>query len=173
MAGKSVGTEVNRAQLAALFGISLPTVDNWVRAGCPFVTRGSKGIEWKFDSAEVIEWRRQRDIQDATGDKQQDADEIERRTKRARMRQAELELAKELGKVAPIAEFERAQAARYALIRQNVLNVPARACLRLLGCTDETEFKSVLRRELVMALETAATEQLEIIEDDEPTEADA
>ena len=48
---------VNRAELATLFEVSLPTVDAWVRKGCPVVERGGRGREWKFHFAEVFNWR--------------------------------------------------------------------------------------------------------------------
>lgn len=157
---------VNRAQVADVFGCSLPTVDTWVRQGCPVVQKGSRGVEWQFDTAAVAKWRNDRILADATGDKQQDADEIDRRTKRAKMRQAELDLAKEMGLVAPIRDFERVQAARASVVRQNLLNVPARAVLQLLGCTDESTFKQVLRKEITSALEQSASAALELTEDD-------
>lgn len=47
---------VNRQQVASHCEVSLPTVDAWVRKGCPFVTRGSKGTEWQFDLAAVEKW---------------------------------------------------------------------------------------------------------------------
>lgn len=166
-AGGSRGQEVNRNELAGVFGCSLPTVDAWVRAGCPVVQRGSKGVPWIFNTADVAKWRQDRAVTDATGDSQADESEIERRTKRAKMLQAELAFAKESGLVSSIRDFERVQAARYAVIRANIMNVPARAVLRLLGETDETQFKKVLRAELVLALDAAAKEQLEISDDDE------
>lgn len=160
---------VNRTQLAEVFGVSMPTVDAWTRAGCPIEKRGARGVQAEYDTAKVAEWRRQQAIQDATGDKQQDADEIERRTKLAKMRQEELALAKELGLVAPIAEFERAQAATFALIRTNLMNVPVRAVMQLLGETDEDTFKRKLRAEIVLALETASTQAVDLAtEEDEP-----
>lgn len=157
----------NRAQLAEVFGVSLPTVDRWVTAGCPVVQRGSRGVEWQFDTSAVAKWRQDRAVQDATGADKQDTDEIERRTKLAKMRGAELELANALKLVAPIEEFERVQAARAAVIRQNVLNVAQRACIQLLGCTDEAEFKKKLRAELTLALDTAANAALELPDDDD------
>ena len=161
---------VNRAQVADVFGCSLPTVDTWVRQGCPVVQKGSRGVEWQFDTAAVAKWRNERILADATGDKQQDADEIDRRTKRAKMRAAELELAKDMGLVAPIRDFERVQAARAAVVRQNVMNVPARAVLQLLGCTDEATFKQVLRNELTLALEQSASAALDIPDDEDDAE---
>lgn len=80
---------------------------------------------------------------------------------------AELDFARAKGEIAPIKEFERVQAARYAVIRTNIMNVPQRAVLQLLGETDETLFKQKLRAELMLALETAAADPLEIAEDDE------
>lgn len=157
---------VNRGQLADVFGVSPPTVDAWVRQGCPIEQRGAKGIQAQFDTAKVAKWRQQRMLEDATGKDQQDADEIERRTKLAKMRAAELDVAKELGQVAPIAEFERVQAARAAMVRANVMNVAARAVLQLLGETDEVAFKRKLRDELALALRTAYETPLELAEED-------
>lgn len=162
---------VNRTELADVFGVSPPTVDAWLRAGCPIEQRGSRGVAAQYDTARVAKWRQERAIQDATGDTQQDSDEIERRTKRAKMRQAELELAKEMGLVAPIDEFRRAQAARYAIIRQNVMNVAQRAALQLVGEKDEAVFKEKLRKELALALDTAATTALDIEAEDDGDDA--
>lgn len=164
---------VNRGQVADVFGVSPPTVDAWVRAGCPIEQRGQRGVQAQFDTAKVAKWLRDRAVTDATGETQQDEAEIDRRTKRAKMLQAELELAKARGEVAPIREFERAQAARYAIIRANVMNVPQRAVLQLLGCTDESEFKAKLKRELVLALQTAAEASLDLPAEDDEDEAAA
>lgn len=69
---------------------------------------------------------------------------------------AELELAKARGELAPISEFERAQAIAASQIRTNCLNIPQRVVIQLLGETDEATFKDKLRAEIVLALETAA-----------------
>ena len=79
---------------------------------------------------------------------------------KAKREREELELAKARAEVAPIAEFQRAQARAMAEIRANVMNVPQRVVLSLLGETDETRFKQALRRELAGALEQSATELL-------------
>lgn len=164
------GQEVNRNGLAETFGVSLPTVDTWVRAGCPVVQRGGRGVQWVFNTADVAKWRMERAIKDATGDQVEDEKEIDRRTRRAKMLQAELELANAAGAVAPVAEFKRVQAARAAMVRQNVMNVSARAVLRLLGETDETTFKRVLREELTLALNTAYETPVELPQEDDGEE---
>ena len=48
---------VNRATLARMMGVSLPTIDDWQRRGCPVAASGSKGRSYSFNVQEVIEWR--------------------------------------------------------------------------------------------------------------------
>lgn len=49
--------KANKALLAEWFGVSIATVDAWVRRGCPSVQRGEKGRPWIFDLKEVAAWR--------------------------------------------------------------------------------------------------------------------
>lgn len=52
-----VSKTANKMELAELFGVSLPTVESWVRRGCPCEQKGSRGISWVFDIIKVAEWR--------------------------------------------------------------------------------------------------------------------
>jgi len=61
MAGRrGKGQVVSRAELAEFFGVSLTTIDHWVRSGAPFVTRGGPGRQWAFNTADVAAWREDR-----------------------------------------------------------------------------------------------------------------
>jgi phage terminase Nu1 subunit (DNA packaging protein) len=152
--------------------VSLPTIDRWVKDGMPVVQRGSRGIEWTFDLAEVISWYARRQV-DAAGGAVDDLAEIEKRTARAKMEKEEFALARAKGVVAPIREFERVQSAMMASIRQNVMNVPQRAVLQLLGETNETAFKHKLRAELMLALEQSAKAELALDDDDDSDDDEA
>lgn len=156
---------VNRAELAARLGKTLPTVDTWVREGCPVVERATKGRPWKFDLAAVVDWREQR-ARDSSKSQGTDLKELQRRKLEAETEKAELELAKAKGDVALIEDFERAQALVFAAIRTNILNVPQRIVLQLLGETNETVFKEKLRIELAAALEQSAKTQFSEFVDD-------
>lgn len=160
------GQIVNRAGLAEFFGIALPTVDGWIRQGVPVVQRGGPGRQWEFDTAAVYAWRVEKVVTEATGDVQTDEMELRRRKLQAETNMAELELAKARAEVAPVKEFERAQAAAFAQIRANVMNVPQRIVVQLLGETNESVFKSKLKAELSLALHEAANAQL-LIGDEE------
>jgi phage terminase Nu1 subunit (DNA packaging protein) len=166
MAYTGKGQIVNRTVLADIFGVAVNTVDAWVRSGCPVVQRGSRGKEWQFRTSDVAQWRTDQARDQAAGATLADEAELKRRKLAAETGKAELEFAQARGDVAPIREFERATAGLMAAIRQNVMQVPGRAVLQLLGEKDETRFKEVLRGELALALETAAEADLSL-EDDE------
>lgn len=169
MATKSPGKQVNRSGLAETFGVVTVTVDSWVKRGCPFVERGGRGKEWVFDTADIARWLRDQAVAEA-GPEDADLDQIEKRTKRAKMTTAEVEAAKAQGLVAPIRDFERAMAAMCAQVRANCMNLPQRVVTQLLGETDEARFKSVLRAEVILALEATAGAALTLEQDDADTD---
>lgn len=163
---------LNRVDLAAHMGVSTVTIDTWRKDGMPVVQRGSRGVEWVFDLPEVIKWWGARKADQAAGGAPTDIAEIEKRTATAKMLKAELELAVARKEVAPIRDFERAQAAVFAEIRSNVMNVPQRVVIQLLGETDESVFKQKLKAELALALKAAAEAPLTLADDDAEDDAD-
>lgn len=58
---KTEGMRMNRTELAAFYEVSLPTIDNWTRNGCPYVR---KGRNYDFDPAVVGKWLRARRDED-------------------------------------------------------------------------------------------------------------
>lgn len=166
MAESKKGQIVNRTGLSEVFGVALTTIDSWVRQDCPVVVRGrGKGQEWQFNTAQIAKWLQDKAADDATGEIPDDINLLKLRKAKAETELAELELAEKKGQVALIAEFERAQAVVFGIIRSNMMNIPQRAVLQLLGETDARIFKEKLRAEIVLALETAAEAELEDDED--------
>jgi phage terminase Nu1 subunit (DNA packaging protein) len=165
---------VNRTELAKAFGKSPPTIDAWVADGCPVQKKGSKGVPAEFVLPDVIAWYTAKAISVATGSAPADEAELKLRRLKAETEiselnreKTELELAKAKGEVSAVRDFERAQAAIFATIRQNVLMAPANVASSLMGCTDESEFKRVMVAALKDALESAANTDLELDEDEE------
>ena len=159
--------KLNRSELAQHMGVTTVTIDTWRKNGMPVLQAGSRGVEWSFDLTAVIKWHVSQKVKEAAGDAPDDLAQIEKRTASAKMQSAELALAKAKGEVAPIRDFERAQAKVFAEIRSNVLNVTQRVVIQLLGETDEATFKSKLRAELVLALQAAADAELTLADDGE------
>lgn len=172
MASKGKGQTLNRGEVAAFFGVTPPTVDGWVRAGCP-VKKGQRGVASEFNSADVAAFLREKARQEGSGTTLADEAELKRRKLAAEAEKAELDLAKAKGEVAPVRDFERAQAMAMAAIRANMRNVPGRAVLQLLGCTDELEFKTKLMAEIDLALVTAAEADIDLDDEDDNEDEDA
>lgn len=163
---------LNRADLASHMGVSLVTIDTWRKEGMPILMRGGPGKQWAFDLVAVIKWWGDRKAQQAAVDAPTDLAEIEKRTASAKMQKAELELAKARREVAPIRDFERAQAKAFAEVRTNVMNVAQRVVVQLLGETDEPTFKRKLKAELTLALQAAANADLTLADDAEENDSD-
>ena len=55
--------EVNKKQLADIFGASIRTIQNWQEQGMPVLRGGGKGNEVLYDSAAVIKWYSEMDAE--------------------------------------------------------------------------------------------------------------
>ena len=158
---KTRGREVNRTELAEINGVSLPTIESWVRRGCPVVQRGGRGRAWQFNTAEVRNWREDDIRAESSQATHATKDELVLRKLAAETEQAELDLAKSKDEVVPVEQLERALVKAFGEVRAGMRNVvPGRAASRLLGETDETSFKAVLLEEIDHALEALADSDL-------------
>jgi len=165
------GQKVNRQQLAAVFGISLPTVDAWRRAGCPYLAKGGSGREWTFDTADVAEWREQRAREEASGSDVQDEAALRKRKLIADLKIVELEALAKMGELAPVADMERALTRVMAEMQSKLRGAFVSRCVsQLLGEQDERKFKSVLLTEVDSTLEVLAG--MDVTAGDEPAEED-
>ncbi len=166
---KGSGQKVNRRTLAGIFGVSLPTVDAWVRAGCPFDQRGSTGKEWVFDTADVGRWREERAAAEAGGAEVQDEAALRLRKLRAETQAAELSLLKESGLVAPLDQIERTWARILAEVQGNLRGAfVSRIVPQIIGETDERTIRRKVLAELDVSLETLA--DMDLSEEDDETD---
>ena len=127
---------VNRAQLADIFGVSLPTVTAWHREGMPAVQEGRKGKEWVFDTVDCLEWyfRRKFKPQAASirhGDPFADPSDAPETIEQAQLRKEsaladkhELAAAKEAGLLVPVDEVAAIVAEENARVRARLLGIP-------------------------------------------------
>jgi phage terminase Nu1 subunit (DNA packaging protein) len=147
------GREVNRADLAMLLGKSLPTIDAMVRRGCPFVSRGNKGREWSFDTAAVIDWLRQRDVEDAIGNMDGiSLEEAKRRDLIAGTQIKEYELARIRRQTVFVSEIAETIADEYAIVRSRMMEMPGRVAQQLAAETDPSAVEALLKAEVADAL---------------------
>jgi phage terminase Nu1 subunit (DNA packaging protein) len=169
---KGKGKQVNRTEASAIFGVAMNTIDSWVRQGCPVLKRGTgRGNPTIFNTADVAQWLREKSVQEATGDRVADEDELKRRRLVADTELAELNLAKAKADVIPIDQAERMVSRAFAEVRAGMRNVPGRVVSQLIGETDERRFKSVLLEEIDQALTALAEADLAGDDEDQPDEA--
>lgn len=155
-----LGGIVNRAELANICGVSLPTIDDWVRRGCPIVSRGGRGKAWEFNTADVQGWRIADEVARALGSAPTSEKDLKLRRMKALTELDELELAKARGEVAPLDEIRRVVVAAFAEVRASLLVVPARLAPQLIGEIDERSIKAAILTEIRLALEALANNGL-------------
>jgi hypothetical protein len=49
--------KLNKSDVAQFFGVSLPTIETWLRDGMPWVAEGTNGRAWEFQASQVWAWR--------------------------------------------------------------------------------------------------------------------
>jgi hypothetical protein len=115
---------LNREKLAEMLGCSLRTVDEYRRNGMPGESPKRPGDQWKFESAVVVGWLRDRERTDALGEMARvDEAEAKRRKLAAEASLAEHELATKQGNSVGIADFEAAWAAMIGAAKAKLLGL--------------------------------------------------
>ncbi|MEC7509917.1 MAG: terminase small subunit [Pseudomonadota bacterium] len=145
--------QVNRAELAEILGVSLPTITSKVSKGMPFEQRGGRGREWSFDTAAVFEWEKEQAIINATGDLSSVTDdELKRRKLAAETMLVELEAGKKRGDLIPREEIEKMLVNLVLDTKARLLLVPRRCAPLLTQLTSEQEIRDIIEEEQREAL---------------------
>lgn len=172
MASTTKGQSCNRGELAGFFGVSPPTIDAWVRTGCPQVSKGSRGVAATFNTADVAKWRTDKAREEGSGTSLVDEAELKRRKLAAETGSAELGYAKDLQLVAPLDQIERAVSRAFSEVRAGMRNIPSRVVATLIGETDERKFKKVMLEEIDQVLEALANADLTAGDDEDEQDED-
>jgi phage terminase Nu1 subunit (DNA packaging protein) len=48
--------QANKAEAAQFFDVSVPTIDAWIRRGCPYIQKGGPGKGWVIDLRDAAAW---------------------------------------------------------------------------------------------------------------------
>jgi len=112
----------NKAEVAEFFGISLPTLDTWIRKDCPCIQPGGRGVQWQFDVLEVAKWKY--GGQDDSGDYGEVLDPAQERARLdlERRRQLELLNREKAGTLIPFDLMEQLLGSAFSDIRAGLLS---------------------------------------------------
>lgn len=152
--------DVNRSDLANICGVSLPTIDAWIRKNCPVVERGSRGRQWRFDSAAVIDWRIKQAVDAATSglldkDGKTSKDEADRRRAVANAITAEVEADEMLKSVVSRFDAESCVADFCQALRSGFSNAGSKIAGRAAAMTSPTEIRDLCEAEFNRSFEAA------------------
>ncbi|MCM3565194.1 terminase small subunit [Hydrogenophaga intermedia] len=148
--------EVTADDLAGLFRVSRRRIEQLAQQGT--LTRVARGRYRLQDAVHAM----LDELAEREGPSELQAERL--RKLRAEATMAELELARQRGLVAPIAEFEASQFRFTEMVKQNMLQLPHRLTIRLLNESDETRFKEAVRGEVITVLTNASTEIKRVIQ---------
>lgn len=112
-----MGRIVNKRELAEIFGISERSFTEYQRAGLPFIVGDGRGHENQYDTGIVYTWLITRAKAGSTTESAKD------RLDRLRGDREEIAIAKELGELAPAANFERVWTDHVLAARAELLNM--------------------------------------------------
>lgn len=148
---------LNKSQVVELLGCSMQRISTLIAQGLPVLQRGSRGKDWAFDGAAIVEWVRQQEAAKLgdTGEKL-DPDQAKARKDQAQAELAELELAKRRGALIEVAKVEAMMAGDYAFTKQRMLAMPSKVAPLLSVITEPAEIQAILYREVSDSLNELA-----------------
>lgn len=168
MTDTATGTIVTKKRLADLLGVTRHAVARMVAEGCPYRERGGREggqTEWSFDTAAVVRWLRETDVQ-AEIDRLESGGEMLKRFHPDDPRHEERVTATELRKL-ELAELQGSRilkedarqqlAEEYEIVRAGLRKFPREAAKRIAalapGRVDVKKVEEVLSREVEGAME--------------------
>lgn len=137
---------LNQAAMAKELHISLTTLQNWRRKGCPCKSENGQIL---FELKTVQKWRQEHKEKKLENSKEYRKARAKRERYKANL--AELEYQEKAGLLVPVAQVEKEAEDLYRNYRDRMLNVVIRASKKLLGETNEFKFRQVLKNEIESA----------------------
>lgn len=166
MARKERGKIVNRVELAVIFGVSLPTIDAWVRGGMPCVVEGGRGVEYQFNTRDAINWHvaQKAAPKGAVGNGTETLEEAKRRREITNADLAEIDLAERRGRVVPIEHVAKQVGRLLSSVRARLLAIPTKVAPVAQTAGSAEEIRSMIEdsiREAMTEIVSAAAAYME------------
>jgi terminase small subunit / prophage DNA-packing protein len=173
------GRIVGRPELCQIFGATKHEVEKWPGEGCLFVEKpGTRGGDWKFDTADVADWLARQALVEAGLQKPLDLEKERARLAKAQADAQELKNAQAEGQLLPANEVEglwQLAAGRCRGILLGIPNSSAERTVLLARREERAEDAAKAVRELLIAqIDGALAEMARLkVEDDNENGADA
>lgn len=172
---------VSRSELSRVFGVSLPTIDNWRRHGLPQVevdggAPKSGRRKYQYNVPDCIEWYLHRHLDDLRDDDEDDGapagkgsrqklDEARYRKTVAQAEQAEIETRIRRGELVEVEDVRSVWSQHVLNVRNRILSVADSAAPRLAKMKRTQPIRDDLKRRLEHALEQLSEAESEEVAD--------
>ena len=138
---------VNRAELARLFDVSLPTVDSWRRRGLPVEQGGGRGRPMRFSLPAAIAWRLEQEAGEDDRDAVVSFEEARTAKMVAEAELARIELQKRRGEVVELDVVAELAEAAFGVVRQRVLGLASKVAAQVATAGSAAKARGILERE--------------------------
>lgn len=141
----SEGMVLNQSETARFFGVVPATIREWERRGCPVESRGRKGVQAQYNTADLIRWREQQAALAASGDlSAMDIDEAKRRKLAAEAAIVEIELDKARGELVEVSVVMEAVGKGLDACRSRLLSIGSKIAPDIALETDAATVKEIV-----------------------------
>lgn len=140
---------VNKSELAEILGVTERTLTTWQKQGLPIEIDGVRGQQNQYDTAVVIEWLIQRELEKRLGGGEA-GEFYNYEAERARLTHhqaniAQMEEAVKRGQLIPADTVRHTWSQMIAKARAKLLAMPAKLALRLSAISDVTQVQAELQ----------------------------
>lgn len=149
------GKIVSQADLAQIFGVTSATVRAWRRAGCPAESEGGSGRPSTFNTADVIAWRLAGAAK-VQGDDDVSLVDARRRRAVAQAHLAEMDAARQSGKLLPREDVTAAVIGAFSRVRTRLLVIPSKVAPLVAPMKAPKECEGTIRKAIYEALRELA-----------------
>jgi len=136
-----------KRELAEIFGVTPRTIENWINKGVPVKTRGGRGIEWDFNTPDVIEWF----IEYRTGSNS-DLSKERANLAKAQAKKVNLEVRKLEGDLVSREAILNTWNEIILLSRSHLLAMPSKLTPRLIGQSDHNTIFNIIKDDVYQTL---------------------
>ena len=145
----------NKAEVSEFFGVSLVSINTWIKRGCPYVQEGSHNVPWVFDLLEVARWRFVGRVS-STGEL-----DPEQMTPRERLdyhkgTRERMLMERDKGILIPAAEVSAAWADQISIAKGRLLSLPARVSGDILRLKSQRDIENTIKDAVITILEELA-----------------
>lgn len=119
---------IGQTEIAAIFGVTPRTINEWQDAGMPVAIQGGPGVPGEYDSEACIRWRVEREVAKVQG-----PETPKDRLARLQGDDLEMKIAQQRGKLIDTAAVEPAMRAAIVSARERIRNEPGRIATLLEG----------------------------------------